>query len=105
MQSEVIDDILNIEAEAEKIVSDAEKQAQDMILDAQATARKKIQTQVEQARKEGSEALDAANKLLEAHLAEYEEERIRIEKEGAKLDQEALSRMVKRAVERISSIG
>ena len=104
MQSEVIDDILNVEAEAEKIVSDAEKQAQDMILDAQAAARKKVQDQVELARKEGAANLEAANKLLETHLAEYEEERVRIEKEGAKIDKDVLSAMVKRAVERISSI-
>ncbi len=105
MQSEVIDDILNVEAEADKIVSEAEKEAQNMILEAQADARKKIQTRVEQVRKEGSDALDSANKTLDAHLAQYEQERIKIEKEGAKVDPDALSRMVKRAIERISSIG
>lgn len=104
MQSEVIDDILKVESEADKIVSDAEHSAQDIILAAQAAARKKIQSRVEEARKEGSEQLDAANKMLEEHLAEYEKERIRIESEGAKLDPELLASMVKRVVERVSSI-
>lgn len=104
MQSEVIDDILNIEAEAEKIVSDAEQKAQEIILDAEATARKKIQARVESARKEGTEQLESANKLLEQHIAEYEKERVRIEQEGTKVDPNVLSSMIKRAVDRISSI-
>ncbi len=54
MQSEVIDDILNIEAEAEKIVSDAESKAQEIVLEAQAAARKKIQDRIEVIRKDGS---------------------------------------------------
>lgn len=105
MQSEVIDDILNIEAEAARIVAEAEKEAQEIVLEAQSSARKKIQTQIEAVRNEGNKEVELANKVLQEHIAAYEEERERIEKEGTKLDPETLSLMVNRVIQRISTTG
>ena len=104
MQNEVIDDILKVESEATRIINDAEKEAQDIILEAQSIARKSVAERIEQVRADGNKEIELANKVLQEHIAEYEAQREKIEKEGSKLDSNVLSQMVIRVVERISGV-
>ena len=99
MQSGVIDGILSVEDEAEEIIENAQKEASSIIAAANDKAAKLVSQSLEEARKRGQSDVDAAEALLESHLAMYEEERARI------LDPEVLDRAAERIVNRILSTG
>lgn len=101
MQSEVIDDILSVEDQAAKIIEDAEKKAKENISAAHDRAAKIISDALDAVRERGKADVESAEALLEKHLAEYEEERERIENEENAVDPEVLERAVSRIVDRI----
>ena len=101
MQSEVIDDILSVEDQAAKIVDDAEKKARENISQAHDKAAKIISESVEAVRESGKADVDSAEKLLQEHLAQYEEERERIESSENSVAPQVLERAVSRIVDRI----
>ncbi len=104
MKSEVIEDILNVEAEAEKIVSDANDRARDMIFTAQSKAKSLISKRVEEERAAGNKELEEKNNALESALSEYEKERVRLEEASAVLPDDVINKATKRVVDRIVSI-
>ncbi len=101
MQSEVIDDILSVEDQAAKIVDEAEEKAKETISQAHDKAAKIIADRVEAVRRSGKADVDSAEALLQQHLAEYEEERERIESSENTIDPDVLERAVSRIVDRI----
>ena len=104
MKSEVIEDILNVEAEAEKIVSDANDRARDMIFTAQSKAKSLISKRVDEERAAGNKELEERNNALESALSEYEKERVRLEEASAVLPVDVIEKATKRVVDRIVSI-
>ena len=73
MQSGVIDGILSVEDEAEKIIENAHKEASSILASANDKAAKLVSDALDEARKTGQGDVDAAEALLESHLAMYEE--------------------------------
>ena len=65
--------------EAAKIIEDAEKQAREIISKAHDEAARIVSEAVEAVRERGKADVESAEELLTKHLAEYEEERERIE--------------------------
>ncbi len=104
MKSEVIEDILNVEAEAEKIINDANEQAHDILFDAQSRAKSIIAKKVEEERSKANTELNEANKALSEHLEEYEDERVRIEEASSLLPEDVIKKASKRVIDRIISI-
>lgn len=104
MQSEVIDDILSVEERADKIIEDAQRKAQDMISDAHDKAAAAIKEAVERVREKGKEDVAAAEELLQKHLAEYEEERVTLEKSEETIDPTVLDRAAGRIIDRICNV-
>ena len=105
MQSEVIDDILSVEDQAARIVEEAEKRAKDIISEAHDEAQKIISEAVENVRENGKAEVDGAEELLEKHLAEYEEEREKIESSASSVSPDVLDNAAGRIVERICRTG
>lgn len=105
MQSGVIDGILSVEDEAEEIIENAQKEASSIIAAANDKAAKLVSQSLEEARKRGQSDVDAAEALLESHLAMYEEERARILSGEKHIDPEVLDRVAERIVNRILSTG
>lgn len=104
MKSEVIEDILNVEAEAEKIVNDANEHAHDILFDAQSKAKSIIAKRVEEERVKANSELADANKALSEHLEEYEKERVRIEEASSLLPDSVIRKASERVIDRIISI-
>ena len=105
MQSEVIDDILSVEDRAEKTVEDAQSTARKIISDAHDKAAKTISDAVEEARRDGQKSVDDAEKLLQQHLAAYEQACSDAGKTAAAVDQAVIDRASDRIIKRICSIG
>ncbi len=101
MQSGVIDGILSIEDEAAGIIEDAQKKAGEIVASANDRAAKAVSEALEEARSRGQQDVDAAEKLLESHLAMYEEEKARILSGEAHVSPEVLDRAAGRIVDRI----
>ncbi|MBO8436013.1 MAG: hypothetical protein IAA97_03435 [Spirochaetes bacterium] len=101
----MIDDILSVEDQAAKIVEDAEKKAKETISEAHDEAQKIISEAVERVRENGKAEVDGAEELLEKHLAEYEEERVKIEESSSSVSPDVLEKAVTRIVERICRTG
>ncbi len=98
MQSEVIDDILSVEDKAAAIISEAERKSKEIISQAHDKAAALISEAVEAVRERGQSDVESAEALLEKHLAEYEEERERIESEENAVDPAVLERAASRIV-------
>ncbi len=103
MQSGVIDGILSVEDEAEKIIENAHKEASSILASANDKAAKLVSDALDEARKTGQGDVDAAEALLESHLAMYEEERNRILSGENQIDPAVLDRAADRIVGRILS--
>lgn len=101
MQSGVIDGILSIEDEAAGIIEDAQKKAGEIVASANDRAAKAVSEALEEARGRGQQDVDAAEKLLESHLAMYEDEKARILSGEAHVSPEVLDRAAGRIVDRI----
>lgn len=101
MQSEVIDDILSVEDKAAKIIEDAEKQAREIISKAHDEAARIVSESVEAVRERGKADVESAEELLTKHLAEYEEERERIEGAENTVDPAVLERAASRIIGRV----
>lgn len=100
MQSSIIDGILTVEDEAEKIVSDAEAEARNIIFNAQKEAKELISKEIDEIRKKNDQIIEDEEALFKENLKEYEDVRLEIEKNGVKTNSEAL----KRAKDRIVSL-
>lgn len=103
MQSGVIDGILSVEDEAEKIIDNAHKKAGEILASANDKAAKLVSGVLEEARKRGQADVDAAESILESHLAMYEQERSRIISGENRVDPAVLDRAAGRIVDRILS--
>ena len=103
MQSGVIDGILSVEDEAAKIIENAQKEAGTIIATANEKAAKLVSEALDEARKSGQSDVNAAESLLESHLAMYEKERDRILSGENRLDPSVLDRAAERIVSRILS--
>ena len=101
MQSEVIDDILSVEDQAAAIITDAENKAKEMVSQAHEKAAKIIAEKVDAVRAQGKADVESAEAILQQHLAEYEEERERIESTDNSVDPGVLERAASRIVDRI----
>ena len=104
MKSEVIEGILSVEAEAEKIVNDANERSHDILFEAQSRAKSIISSRVDEERAKDNAEIDEANKALAEHLEDYEKERARIEEASSLLPDEVIRRASERVIERIISI-
>lgn len=105
MQSGIIDEILAVEDEAEKIVQDAQTEARRLVSEAHNRAAEIISDKVEAARKEGQQMLEDAEARMRDTMKEYEDERLSVKKAGAAIPPEVVSRATDRIVGRILSIG
>ena len=101
MQSEVIDDILSVEDQAAAIIIGAENKAKEMVSQAHEKAAKIIAEKVDAVRAQGKADVESAEAILQQHLAEYEEERERIESTDNSVDPGVLERAASRIVDRI----
>ncbi len=104
MHSSVIDEILKVEDDAGKLVSDAEEKARRIIFDAEAEKKAYIQSEVEKVRAEGKKRLDEEERILEEHLKEYEAMRDEIERKANKLPQSVIETAAERVIERILKV-
>ncbi len=105
MHSDIIDNILEVEDAAVKIVEDAEKQARDIVFNAQSEKKDYIQKEIEKVRARGDEEIDGGKKILDEHLKEYEQQRLEIEKNASVADSGVIARSAERVVRRILEIG
>ena len=105
MQSEVIDEILNVEDEAEKIIEDAKSEASELVNSAHDKAAKIISDALESAKERSRTEIAAAEEILQKELSEYEEERARLDESERKIDDDAKDRAVSRVVDCIVKIG
>lgn len=104
MKSEVIEDILNVEAEADKIVNDANDKAREIIFSAQSKAKSLISKRVEEERANDNKELEEKSNALNAALEEYEREKIRLEEAATVMPEDVVSKATKRVIDRIISI-
>ena len=105
MHSDIIDNILEVEDSAVKIVEDAEKMARDIVFNAQTEKKEYIQKEIDRVRALGEEEIDAQKKLLDEHLEDYERQRLEIEKDPSVTDKEVVKRSSERVIQRILEIG
>ncbi len=105
MHSDIIDNILEVEDSAVKIVEDAEKQARDIVFNAQTEKKDYIQKEIDRVRSLGEEEIDAQKKLLDEHLEDYERQRLEIEKDPSVTDKDVIERSSERVIKRILEIG
>lgn len=105
MQSGIIDEILAVEDEAERIVNDAQAEARRMISAAHNKAARIISDREEAARQEGQQRLDAAEARMREEIAEYEKQRLSQKNAEASVPPQVVSRAQERIVSRILSIG
>ncbi len=105
MQSSVIDEILSVEDDAGKIVDDARAEARKIVSEAHEKAARIVSSSVEAVKARSRSELAEAEALLQKDLADYEEERRRIESGEHKMDPEAKERAVSRVIDRILTVG
>lgn len=105
MHSDIIDNILEVEDSAVKIVEDAEKQARDIVFYAQTEKKDYIQKEIDRVRSLGEEEIDAQKKLLDEHLEDYERQRLEIEKDPSVTDKDVVERSSERVIKRILEVG
>ena len=94
MQSSVIDEILKVEDQAEKIVKSAEAKASEIILQAEENARNKTKEKLNELKLEHLSELESLNSLLDEKLEEYKERSEKLEREEVQLSEDTLNKMV-----------
>lgn len=72
MHIEVIDDILEVEDKAEKIILDAQNRSRDILQQSQDKAQKLIKEAVDKERQIGEDSLKSANEIMQQHLLDFE---------------------------------
>ncbi len=105
MQSSVIDEILSVEDDAAKIVDDARAEAKAMVSEAHDKAARIVSASVEDVKARARAEIAEAEAQLQQDLAEYEEERKRIERGEHRMDSDAKERAVSRVIDRILTVG
>ena len=105
MKSGVIDEILDVEDEAERIVEDAQKTAKEIVDDAHEKAAKLVSSSIEAVKERSRAEVQSAQAQLEAELSDYEEEKRRMESTGDSMDEDAKERAVSRVIDRILTVG
>ena len=105
MQSGVIDEILDVEDQAEKIIDDARQEAKKIVDDAHEKAAKLVSSSIEAVKERSRAEVQSAQAQLEAELSDYEEEKRRMESAGDSMDEDAKERAVSRVIDRILTVG
>lgn len=100
MHSDIIDEILEVEENADAIIENAEKQARDIIFKAQGEKRDMVARAVEKQRAENDRLFGDAERLLRENLDSYEEERSRKNGNDADVDES----VIENAASRITDI-
>lgn len=80
MRSELINEIFSIEAEAEKIVTEAQQNGRKLVSDAQSEGEKRLRLAIEEARKQREVTVAGAQTETERHIAS---ERVTLESSEA----------------------
>ena len=92
MRSEVIDRILSVEDEAEKIKAKAEEEARSIVLDAQSERRR------------ADETVSQASGMLDAQLRELEEKTRQLTAKPAEVDMDKAQEAARRIVRLVCSV-
>lgn len=99
MQKDVIGEILQVEDNASAIIENADKESRRIVQEAQGEAAAMIRKAAEDARNEGNALVDEAEKVYEAHLAEYEDQQSALQVKKVVID----PALLKSAADRIVS--
>ena len=98
MQNDVISQILEIEDSADRILSDADKERSRIIQNAQAESARIVKDATEKAKAEGLRLTEEAEKVYQAHMAEYEETQNRMKESSFSIDEAVLNDVADRII-------
>ncbi len=104
MRSEVIDRILSVEDEAEKIKAKAEEEARSIVLDAQSEASRRIKEASDAERRRADETVSQASGMLDAQLRELEEKTRQLTAKPAEVDMDKAQEAARRIVRLVCSV-
>ena len=104
MRSEVIDRILSVEDEAQKIRKQADDEARAIVLDAQSKATLVVKEGLEAERRRGDEVVEEANRALDEKLGQLDEKLRQLSGTIVEVDGDVVEEASRRIVELVTSV-
>lgn len=101
MHIEVIDDILEVEDKAEKIILEAQNKSRDILQQSQEKAQKLIKEAIDKEREEGEESLKSLNETMLTHLSDYEKEQQEILNQSNHIDNSKITMATDKIIARL----